>query len=136
MRYLSIDLGDRRTGIAAGDDESCIVTPVAVVEVPRGDRLMNAIVDVINDHVPDELVVGLAMNMDGSEGDRAKICREFGLQLQQRTALPVRFQDERLTSFDANEQMAQSGLTHGQKKSLRDALAAAAILRDYFESLA
>jgi putative Holliday junction resolvase len=135
MRYLAVDLGDKRTGVAVGDSDTHIVSPVSVVEIPRGDRLMVALVKLIMDHCPDELVVGLPINMDDTEGDRAKLTRQFGMQLQTRTALPVHFHDERLSSFTADEQMAQSGLTHGQKKNLRDALAAANILRDFLENL-
>ncbi len=131
MRFLAIDLGDKRTGLAVGDTESGIVTPDSVIEVERGERLLNRLTGAIDEHCPDAIVVGLPLNMDDSEGPRATLTRSFGHELQRRIALPVHFQDERLTSDAANDQMAQSGLTHKQKKSRRDALAAAAILRDF-----
>ncbi len=82
-----------------------------------------------------EIVVGLPMNMDGTEGPRAKAVRSFADRLGQRTGRAVRVQDERLTSVEADWRMSGSGMTHKQKKMKRDALAAAAILRDYLESL-
>lgn len=137
MRYLAIDLGDRRTGLATGDDESGIVSAAGVIELPlnRGDSLLDGLCQAIRDHEPEELVVGMPFNMDGSEGPRAKLVRVFVERLTQRIDLPVRYQDERLTSVQADWEMARSGMTHKQKKQRRDALAAAAILRDYLASL-
>lgn len=137
MRYLAIDLGDRRTGLASGDDESGIVSAVGVIELPMkpGDALLDALLKAASEHEPDELVVGLPYNMDGSEGSRAKLVRVFVERLIAQVNLPVRYQDERLTSVQADWEMARSGMTHKQKKQKRDALAAAAILRDYLASL-
>lgn len=134
MRHLSIDLGDKRTGIAVGDDESGLISPVDVITQPRGEPLLAALLKSIEEHAPKAIVIGLPLNMDGSEGPASKSIRAFAAQLQQRTPLPVHFQDERLTSYAADQHMAQSGRTHKQKKSLRDALAAAEILKDFFES--
>jgi putative Holliday junction resolvase len=131
MRYLAIDLGDRRTGLAAGDDVVRLVQPVEVIQVPRGPALLAALARAVERHGPDALVVGLPLNMDGSEGGAAKSVREFGALLAERTRLPVHYQDERLTSFEADERMARSGRTHREKRELRDALAACAILEGF-----
>lgn len=137
MRYLAIDLGDRRTGLATGDDESGIVSAAGVIELPMkpGDALLDGLAQAVREQEPDELVVGMPFNMDGSEGPRAKLVRAFVERLSARVDLPVRYQDERLTSVQADWEMARSGMTHKQKKHRRDALAAAAILRDYLSSL-
>ncbi len=131
MRFLAIDLGDKRTGLAIGDDETNLASPLTVIEVARGDALIDAITDSINDHAPDAIVLGLPLNMDGTEGEQAKLVREFGEQLHKYCGLEVHYHDERLTSFAADQQMARTGRTHKQKKRLRDALAAAEILRDF-----
>ena len=131
MRYLAVDLGAKRTGLAAGDDVLRIVQPVEVLQVPRGPALMDALAKAVDRHGPDALVVGLPINMDGSEGAGAREAREFGALLAARVGIPVRFQDERLSSFEADQRMAQSGRTHREKKELRDALAACAILEAY-----
>lgn len=137
MRYLAIDLGDRRTGLASGDDESGIVSAIGVIEQPMkpGETLLDALLVAAREHEPDALVIGLPYNMDGTEGPRAKLVRSFVDRLTARLSLPVHFQDERLTSVQADWEMARSGMTHKQKKNKRDALAAAAILRDYLSSL-
>jgi len=134
MRYLSVDLGDKRTGLAIGDDTTGLVSPVGVVEQPRGERLAAAIAKAVAEHQPDALVVGLPINMDGTEGSRAKITRAFGDTLTTITGLPLHYQDERLTTFAADQHMNQSGRTRRQKKAIRDALAAAEILRDFLQS--
>ncbi len=131
MRLLAIDLGDRRTGIAIGDDGTGIVTPLSVIGIPRGERLLDAIAVTIAGHDPDAVVIGLPVNMDGTEGPRAKISRDFGAALATRCPLPIHYQDERLTSDAAERHLAGSGRTHKQKKAIRDALAAAEILHDF-----
>lgn len=133
MRFLAIDLGDKRTGLAIGDDETRLASPLTVVEVARGAALIDALADAIKEHAPDAIVLGLPLNMDGTEGPQAKLVREFGEQLRTRCDLELHYHDERLTSFAADQQMAGSGRTHKQKKRLRDALAAAEILRGFLE---
>ena len=109
VHYLAIDLGDRRTGLAVADDETGLVSPAGVLEVARGPRLLEAILAEINRHAPDAVVVGLPLNMDGTEGERSVIARSFGRELQERMSLPVHYQDERLTSYAADQAMARSG---------------------------
>jgi putative Holliday junction resolvase len=90
-------------------------------------------------HARVELIVGLPLNMDGTEGPRAKMVRDFTARLAARLPTaptrPIHFQDERLTSVDADWQLARSGKTHKEKKQLRDALAAATMLRDFLDTL-
>ena len=134
MRYLAIDLGDKRTGLATGDDDTKLVSPVGVLKIPRGEALVDAIMKAVAEHEPGAIVIGMPLHMDGTEGDRAKIAREFASDMTKRCGLPVHLQDERLTSYAADQRMAGSGRTHKQKKQIRDALAAAEILRDFLES--
>ncbi|MBL8745492.1 MAG: Holliday junction resolvase RuvX [Phycisphaerae bacterium] len=135
MRYLALDLGDKRTGLAVGDDELRLASPLRVIERPiaQMERLLDDIARAIDEHKPDALVVGLPLNMDDTEGPRARLVRDVAARIEARTSLAVHFQDERLTSSAADWDMSQSGLTHGQKKQRRDSLAAAAILRDFLD---
>jgi putative holliday junction resolvase len=143
VRYLCIDLGDKRTGLAAGDSVSGLASPLKVLEVPiaerDGESLLSAIAREVGAYfvdarTPGELVVGLPLNMDDTEGPRAKGVRAFAARVSDRTKRHVHFHDERLSTAEADWKMAQSGLTHGQKKSRRDALAAAGILQDFLAS--
>ncbi len=140
MRYLAVDLGQKRTGIAVGDSVTMIVTPLEVVQVAAadGETLVNAVAGICVEQLgpKGEIVLGLPLNMDGTEGPAAKASRDFGAKLGERTGLVVRYMDERLTSVQAEWEMARTGLTRGQKKEKRDALAAAAILRDFLSGFA
>ncbi len=158
---MAIDLGDKRTGLAVGDAITRLATPLTVLEVPidrnGGDALLDAIDKAVVEQLgragaaggfgrgapgdfgrgaPGELVVGLPINMDGSEGQRAKLVRGFAERIGERTGRTVHFFDERLTSADADWAMARTGMTHKQKKERRDAIAAAAILRGFLDGLA
>ena len=147
MRYLCVDLGDKRTGLALGDDVTRLVSPLPTIEVPisiaDGAALLEALARAVEEQVgvaragtktPSRhaaLIFGLPLNMDGTENPRTRIVRAFATRLGGRVGLEVKFQDERLTTVDADWQMARSGLTRGEKKQKRDALAAATILRDF-----
>lgn len=147
VRYVCLDLGGKRTGVAVGDTITRVVTPVEVLELPggaqaegaAGNDYLRSLAAAVREHLGDppargEIVLGLPLNMDGSEGPGAKAVRALGAQLAALTGRVVHLQDERLSSVDADWAMARSGLTHGQKKKRRDALAAAAILRDFLEA--
>ncbi len=138
MRFLTIDLGDKRTGFASGDDVLYLVQPLAVIEAPTRKAQLDASVRMIDEYGPDCIVVGMPYNMDGSEGPRALMSREFGAELLARlgprSRVKLEFQDERLSSFAAEEKLNRTGRTHGEKKALRDALAACAILEDFLRA--
>ncbi|RLS65961.1 MAG: Holliday junction resolvase RuvX [Planctomycetota bacterium] len=138
MRYLCIDLGDKRTGFACGDDVLFLVQPLLVAEAPSREAQLVTSLKMIEEYGPDRVVLGMPFNMDGSEGPRAKLTREFGDALLQRlpprTRVTLVYQDERLSSFAAEEKLNRTGRTHGEKKALRDALAACAILEDFLRA--
>ncbi len=133
-RFLAIDLGDRRTGLALGDSLTNIVSPIGTINAAKGPVLLAAIKKILEENDPDEIVIGLPLNMDESEGAASKAVREFALQIAQLTNKPIHLHDERLTTFEADSRMAQSGRTHAEKKVLRDSLAAAAILEDFLRA--
>lgn len=142
MRFLAIDLGDVRTGLAVGDDVTGLVGPAGRVQVSidqqDGGALIEALARAVDEHLGphDSVVVGLPINMDSTEGPRARLVRAFAARLGQRIDQPIIFQDERLTTAQADWTMGGSGLTHKQRKRRRDALAACAILGDYLAARA
>lgn len=117
-----------------GDDQTRIASPVGVVTIRNPEHGIEQIGRMIDEHQPDALVVGLPLNMDATEGPAAKRTRVLAKRLEQQFRLQVNLVDERLTSFAAEERLNGSGLTRKQKKSRRDALAAAQILQDFFHS--
>ena len=148
MRFVAIDLGDMRTGVAVGDLVTGIAAPVTVIECPidraGGNDLLRELVREIDDLIgrppspPSSspraaLVVGLPLNMDSTEGPRAKLTRAWARRLADATGWGVEFVDERLSSRAADAKLARSGLTYKQKKERRDAIAAAAILQAFLD---
>ncbi len=135
MRYLAIDPGEKRVGLAVGDDETGIASPFAVIESSDAAERVRRMELAIADSQPSALVVGLPLNMDGTEGPSAERARVFARDLADRFNLPVHLVDERLTSYSADTRMTPMNLTHKKKKARRDAIAAAEILKGFLETL-
>jgi len=133
VRYLAIDHGQKRTGLAISDASETLVSPHSVIETANEEELLRRISDVLDAEEIDAVVVGLPVNMDGTEGGRVRQVRQFVLTLQQRTNKPVHLHDERLSSFEAEHLAGDLELTRKKKKKRLDAIAAAAILRSFFE---
>ncbi len=79
----------------------------------------------------EKILLGLPLNMDGTEGERALKVREFGAILEETSGLPVVYEDERLTSIEAEEILIEAGLSREERKKVIDKVAAEIILRDY-----
>lgn len=143
-RYIAIDLGDRRTGLAVGDSHTRVASPWKTLEIPieheGGQKLIDAIEkDIARDYGASpslELVLGLPLHLDGQESQRSELSRAFARRLEAHTGRTVHLADERLTSQQADWAMGGSGLTHLQKKRRRDSIAAAALLQAFLNNLA
>jgi putative Holliday junction resolvase len=131
MRYLAIDYGAKRTGLAVCDAGERVVSPLAVLQGQKG--LIEKIRQVVAAENVEAIVLGLPLNMDGSEGPQAQRVRTFAGQLQRQVGVPVHFQDERLSSFGAEEKLQEIGLRRGKRQTRLDALAAAEILETFLE---
>ncbi len=133
MRYLAIDHGQKRTGLAISDASETLVSPYSVIETTNEEELLRRILIVLDAEEIDAVVVGLPINMDGTESARSQKARQFVSAMQQRTDKPVHLHDERLSSFEADCLGGDLELTRKKKKKRLDAIAAAAILRSFFE---
>ena len=138
MRTLAIDLGSRRVGLALGDDGGKFATPYDVLAVNSPDQSVGPILRIIRDEGVRRLVVGLPLNMDDSVGDAARKTVKWARALSDVAGVPVVFVDERLSSFAAEQKLADrkrggERLTRGDKKQRLDALAAAGFLQEYLD---
>lgn len=134
-RIMGIDYGDARTGVAISDLLCTIVGTSVVVPSRNTDKAIADIVRLAKDQEVGKIVVGLPRNMDGSEGPRAALCREFAEKLKLATGLEVTMWDERRTTVEAHNILSQHNY-HGQKrKNTVDAVAASLILEGYLNSL-
>lgn len=130
-RIMGIDYGDARTGVAISDLLCSIVGTTSVIHSRNMEKTIAQICTMVRDSDVGEIAVGLPKNMDGTEGNRAELCREFAARLEEATGLPVRLWDERRTTVEAHNILSQHNY-HGQKrKNTVDAVAAALILEGY-----
>ncbi len=133
MIILSVDYGDKRTGIAICDKFEMLASPVCVITEWNIDSLANKIIDIANEKKAEEIVVGLPKNMDGSEGFRADACKDLGEKLRSLTEIPVKFWDERLTTVSAHKILSENNVRGKKRKAVVDAVAADIILQDYID---
>ncbi len=130
-KIMGIDYGDARTGVAISDLLCSIVGSTYVVPSRNTEKAIADIVKLVKDNMVGQIVVGLPKNMDGTEGPRAELCREFAEKLKEATGLPVDMWDERRTTVEAHNILSQHNY-HGQKrKNTVDAVAASLILEGY-----
>ena len=134
-KIMGIDYGDARTGVAISDLLCSIVGSTTVVPSRNTEKAIADIVRLAKENSVGKIVVGLPKNMDGTEGPRAELCREFAQKLQVATGLETVMWDERRTTVEAHNILSQHNY-HGQKrKNTVDAVAASLILEGYLNSL-
>ncbi len=132
MRYLAIDLGTRRIGLALGDADTGVVSPLRMLTAAgSAEADARAILAVAAEYGADALVLGLPLNMDGSEGPQAKLSKGLAAALTSLGGRPVHLHDERLTSDAADHRLLSRELTRRQKKARQDGVAAAILLESF-----
>lgn len=130
MAIIAIDFGKRRIGLAIAESADSGAYPLATITRVSRDRDLQEIASWISARAATQLVVGLPLNMDGSEGSSARAARIFGAQLANHLLLPVDYCDERLTSFEARERLSNQGRKRLRKTAV-DAVAATIILEEW-----
>jgi putative holliday junction resolvase len=136
MTVAAVDLGRRRIGLAVSDDSEAHVFPLGAVERRGGRADFQEIARCLRDYRVGRLVVGLPLNMDGTEGASARSARAFAERLAEELGLPVELFDERLTSFEAEDRLQDAGIGRKAKKAAIDAIAAAVILEGWLAARA
>ena len=135
MKIIGIDLGDHRTGVAYSDILCLMSTRSETISEYNREKLLSKLVDIINLEKPDKIVVGLPVNMNGTEGESAAKCRDFSEKLQALVNIPVVLWDERGTSKIANRILSDNGKKRGKQRARVDAVAAMVILQSYLDYL-
>ncbi len=130
-RKMGVDYGDKRIGVALTDALCIISSPYEVFQNLSPEQSLQHLNDLIKQFNVDEVAMGLPLNMDGSEGERAKIHKDFGQKLSDLSGVNVVFVDERLTSAEAEELLIQSKVRREKRKELIDKIAAQIILQTY-----
>jgi len=135
MRVMSVDYGDARTGIAVSDLLCTIVGTTTVIHSRNAEKTIAEICRIVKEQQVGQIVVGLPRNMDGSEGSRAALCREFADRLAEVTQLPVKLWDERRTTIEAHQILSDHNYHGKKRKNTVDAVAASLILEGYLAFL-
>jgi putative Holliday junction resolvase len=131
MRIMAIDYGDARTGVAISDAMGLLAGFTTVIHSRKSDVVQEELVKLIEQHKVEELVMGFPRNMDGSEGPRADLYREFAAQLEEKSGMTVHLWDERRTTIEAHQILHTGGKKMKQHKNTVDAVAASLILEGY-----
>lgn len=132
---LGFDFGTKYIGIAIGQELTGSASPLGSVKANDGIPNWDNIEKYLKEWQPDLVVVGLPLNMDGTEQPMTKSAKKFGNRIHGRFGLPVEFQDERLTTADAKERLFSQGGYKNLKKDNIDSHSAMLIIESYFENL-
>ncbi len=135
MRVLAIDYGDARTGIAISDSMGMIVGQTTVIHSRNAKKTADEITRIVKDCGAEKLVMGFPRNMDGSEGPRADLYREFAALVEQAVGMPVVLWDERRTTVEAHNILSDCNYHGKKRKNTVDAVAASLILEGYLAFL-
>ena len=131
MRVMAIDYGDAHTGVAISDPTGFLVGSTATINSWRQEVVVDQLARMIEQHRPDEVVLGFPKNMDGTDGRKADLYRELAAALEEGTGMEVILWDERRTTIDAHQILFNAGKNGRQRKKTVDAVAASLILEGY-----
>lgn len=135
-RKIALDVGDVRIGVAVSDLLGITANPRETYVRKKGDTTADIayFCEYAKREDADAFVLGLPKNMDGTEGDRAVVTRQFGDMLKEASGLPVLYQDERLTTVSAERMLIDADVRRDKRKKVIDKVAATIILQSYLDS--
>ncbi len=136
MRLMGLDLGSKTVGVAVSDPLLNVAREVEIIRRKEENKLRQTLArieELIVEYDVKEIVLGLPLNMDGTEGERAALSLEFKDKLERRTGLPVHMWDERLTTVEAIEIMDADGIKPKDREKYVDMIAARVILEGFMQ---
>ena len=138
MRIMALDLGSKTVGVAISDPLLLTAQGIEIIRRKEENKLRQTLArieELISEYEVTQIVLGLPLNMDDSEGERAVTSREFKDKIERRTGIPVTMWDERLTTVEADEIMNEARIRGKDRKEYVDMIAAQIILEDYLNSM-
>ena len=132
---MAIDYGDARTGIAVSDSMGWLTGFTTVIHSWNREKTIEEIQKLVAQHRPERLVMGFPRNMDGTEGPRADLYREFAALLQEKVGMEVILWDERRTTIEAHQILSDNNYHGKKRRNTVDAVAASLILEGYLAKL-
>jgi len=132
-KYLGVDYGDRRTGLAECDLSGQLASGIATVSEGGMNNTAIRVAKEAEARACKKIIVGLPKNMDGSEGERAEVVRAFAKLLSTHTDIPIEFSDERMSTMAAYRYLDGAGTFGKKRKEVIDTLSAELILQSYLD---
>ena len=134
-KILSVDFGDVRTGLAVSDPSRLIASGIGYISPGGIDKTADAVAEVAREQGAVAVIVGLPVNMDGSQGSRAQRCEKFARMLKERLGIPVAVFDERMTTMTASRYLNETNTRGKKRKQVIDTLSAQIILQNCLDRL-
>ena len=134
-KLLGVDFGDTRTGLAVCDPFRLLASGIGYVSPGGIEKTADAVAEIAKEQGVVAIIVGLPVNMDGSEGGRAARCRKFAHLLEERLSLPVAMFDERMTTMTASRYLNETNTRGKKRKTVIDTLSAQIILQNCLDRL-
>jgi putative Holliday junction resolvase len=131
MKYLGLDIGEKKIGVAIGDDEVKLALELLTLEKDR--FYLDKIKALISQEKPDKLIVGLPISLSGQELAQAKFVKKIVREIRSQIKIDIEFQDERLSTIEAEKKLKSQGLKEAEIKKRIDQASAAVILQDYLD---
>ena len=135
MRILALDHGSKRIGVAVSDETKTIAQPLEFIPAEPFAGFLERLRQLIREKEVDLILVGLPRNMDGSYGPAVLKVQAFVAALQNAVTIPIKTQDERLTSVQANRVLIQGNVRRNKRKEKVDQTAAAILLQSYLDGI-
>lgn len=129
MRILGIDYGRKKIGLAIGDTESKLAEPLGIIRYKILEEVLKKLEQVVRTEQAEQVIIGI------SEGKMADETKEFGKLLKEKFKILVVYQDETLTTLEAQNLSIKAGIRRKKRKELEDAYAATILLQDYLDKL-
>lgn len=133
MKIIALDIGTVRIGIATSDIMEIIASAYEVYRRKNLNEDVKYIASLVSKLDAGELVIGLPLKLDGSEGQSVEMAREFGEKLSEHISIPIIYQDERLSTVSAERILIESGVRREKRKDKIDSIAATIILQTYLD---
>ena len=131
---MAIDYGDAHTGVALSDPTGFLTGTTTTIHSRKAEVVLEELAKLVREYQVTELVMGFPRNMDGTEGPRAQLYREFAQRVEEATGLKPTLWDERRTTVDAHRILFEAGKNAKKRKKTVDAVAASLILEGYLDN--
>jgi len=132
-RYLAIDYGEKRVGLAISDPTLTIAQPLETIQYQSQKKLISELLQIIKKYNVVRVVLGLPLTLKGSDSEKTKTVREFGAVLESKLNVPLFFFDERLTSVQAHQIIREFGKKPSMHRAKIDQFAARTLLQTYLD---